>query len=48
VEQAESRVSGMKDKMEEWDQTVKDYERMLRKCGTCKVSGTSWREKPMT
>jgi hypothetical protein len=28
VEQVENIVSGMKDKVEELDQTVKDYERM--------------------
>jgi hypothetical protein len=31
VEQIENRVSGMEDKIEELDQTVKDRERMLRK-----------------
>jgi hypothetical protein len=31
VEQVENRVSGMEDKVEELDQTVKDHERMLRK-----------------
>jgi hypothetical protein len=31
VEQIENRVSGMEDKVEELDQTVKDHERMLRK-----------------
>jgi hypothetical protein len=31
VEQVENKVSGTEDKVEEWDQTVKDYERMLRK-----------------
>jgi hypothetical protein len=31
VEQVENRVSGMKDKVEEFDQTGKDHERMLRK-----------------
>jgi hypothetical protein len=29
VEQVENRVSGMEDKVEELDQTVKDHERML-------------------
>jgi uncharacterized coiled-coil protein SlyX len=32
VEQVENRVSGTEDKVEELDQTVKDHERMLRKC----------------
>jgi hypothetical protein len=31
VEQVENRVSGMEDKVEELDQTVKDHERLLRK-----------------
>jgi hypothetical protein len=31
VEQVENRVSGMGDKVEKLDQTVKDHERMLRK-----------------
>jgi hypothetical protein len=31
VEQVQNRVSGMEDKVEELDQTVKDCERMLRK-----------------
>jgi hypothetical protein len=31
VEQVENKVPGTKDKVEELDQTVKDYERMLRK-----------------
>jgi uncharacterized coiled-coil protein SlyX len=31
VEQVETRVSGMEDKVEELDQIVKDHERMLRK-----------------
>jgi hypothetical protein len=31
VEQVENRVSGMEDKVEELDQTVKDHERMLGK-----------------
>jgi hypothetical protein len=30
-EQVENRVSGMEDKLEELDQTVKDHERILRK-----------------
>jgi hypothetical protein len=31
VEQVENRVSGMEDKVEELDQTVKVHERMVRK-----------------
>jgi hypothetical protein len=31
VEQVENRVSGTEDKVEELDQMVKGYERMLRK-----------------
>jgi uncharacterized coiled-coil protein SlyX len=31
VGQLENRVSGMEDKVEELDQTVKNHERMLRK-----------------
>jgi uncharacterized coiled-coil protein SlyX len=31
VEHIECRVSGMEDKVEELDETVKDHERMLRK-----------------
>jgi hypothetical protein len=31
VEQAENRVSGTKDRVEELDQIVKDHEKMLRK-----------------
>jgi uncharacterized coiled-coil protein SlyX len=31
VEHIEYRVSGMEDKVEELDETVKDHERMLRK-----------------
>jgi hypothetical protein len=31
MEQAESRVSGTDDKIEELDQIVQDYEKMLRK-----------------
>jgi hypothetical protein len=31
MEQVESRVSGPEDKVEELDQPVKDYEKMLRK-----------------
>jgi uncharacterized coiled-coil protein SlyX len=31
VEQGENRVSGMEDKVEELDKTVKDHERKLRK-----------------
>jgi hypothetical protein len=31
VEQVENRVSGMEEKVDKLDQTVKDHERMLRK-----------------
>jgi hypothetical protein len=31
VEHVENRVSGTEDKLEEWDQTVNDHEKMLRK-----------------
>jgi hypothetical protein len=31
VKQTEIRVSGMEDKVEELDQTIKDHEKMLRK-----------------
>jgi hypothetical protein len=31
VEEVENIVSGMEDKVEQLDQTVKDHERMLRK-----------------
>jgi uncharacterized coiled-coil protein SlyX len=31
VEQVENRISGIEDKVEELDQTVKGHERMLRK-----------------
>jgi uncharacterized coiled-coil protein SlyX len=31
VKQAENRVSGTEDRVEELDQTVKDHEKMLRK-----------------
>jgi hypothetical protein len=31
VEQVENRVSGMEDKVEELDQTVKDHKRMPKK-----------------
>jgi hypothetical protein len=42
VEQVENGISGMEDKVEELDQTVKSHERMLRKSEwkICKISGT--------
>jgi hypothetical protein len=32
VEQDENRLSGMENKVEEFDKTVKHHEKMLRKC----------------